>query len=72
MKAGEKFTVGTEGTLEVLRKITCPFCGTSEIADEMGQFENFKFEGFQDRYETLQIWKCASCGRRFYTDLDKI
>ena len=72
MKTEKKITVGTEGTLEVIRKITCPFCNLSEIADEIGQFENFEFEGFADKYETLQIWKCASCGGRFFTDLDKI
>jgi len=72
MKAKEKFTVGTEGGLEVIRKITCPFCSSFEIEDEIGQFQNFEFKGFADKEETLQVWRCSDCGGLFYIDLDKI
>lgn len=68
MSEKEKITVGTEGTL---RKITCPFCGVSEFADENGQFENFEFEGVAQGYEPLQVWKC-NCGERFLIDPDNI
>ena len=48
------------GTLEITRRLHCPYCGNTEDADEVGQYQDFECEQC-DNQGTVQIWKCLRC-----------
>ena len=52
------------GTLELTRRMHCPYCEGSDDADEVGQFEDFDLIGCDDS-GSEQIWKCLTCEETF-------
>ena len=52
------------GTLELTRRIHCPYCEHSEDADEVGQYQDFDFIDCNDS-GSEQIWKCLRCEETF-------
>lgn len=51
------------GTLTTIRRLQCPYCGNTEDADEVGQYENFDLIEVDDLGQ-YQIWECK-CFEQF-------
>lgn len=58
------------GTLEFFHRLHCPYCGNTEDADEVGQYENFQLIEVDDP-GTFQIWECLNCNEQFRIILHK-